>query len=263
MSRLKPPPFVGGPLRPGILKRAEFEIAVLQTGPVLVSNSAMLVDRFVEQLPAPALSSNSAIPVDKSVEQLPAPARPNLRLQRFKREAPLVLSSNSAMPVEQSVEQLPAPSDSSFSSLVKPVRESNGENGESTDCSDSDTNAESAQQGGYNTDKPKRAWNGRADYRLVKTWDIRENRTQDIEESRHELYLMSRNFFEDSKTLKLPTHKSLPTDIYMWKKYYSYKSAKSDALIRIFRCPMKNRTTLLYQNDRVNQVVGAVLSWKT
>jgi hypothetical protein len=53
---------------------------------------------------------------------------------------------------------------------------------------------------------------------------------------------MSRNFFEDSKTLKLPTHKSLPTDIHMWKQYRSYKSAKSDALIRIFRCPMKNRT---------------------
>jgi hypothetical protein len=163
-------------------------------------------------------------------------------MHRFKRAARLVLSSNSAMPVDQSDEQLPAPSDSSFSSQVKPVRESNGENGESTDSSDSDTNAESAQQGGDNTDKPKRAWSGRADYRLVKTWDIGENRTQDIEESRHKLYLMSSKFFEDTKTLKLPTHKSLPTDIHMWKQYCSYKSAKSDALIRIFRCPMKTQT---------------------
>ena len=162
---------------------------------ILVSNSAIPVDQSDEQLPAPALVSNSAMPVDKPVEQLPAPAEPNLKLQRFKRAARLIRSSDSAMPVEQSVEQLPVPSDSSFSSPVKPVRESNGENGESTDSSDSDTNAESAQQGCDNTDKPKRAWNGRADYRLVKTWDIGENRTQDIEESRYELYLMSRKFF--------------------------------------------------------------------
>ncbi len=53
---------------------------------------------------------------------------------------------------------------------------------------------------------------------------------------------MSRKFFEDSKTLKLPTHKSFPTDIHMWKQYRSYRSAKSEALIRIFRCPMKNRS---------------------
>ncbi len=111
------------------------------------------------------------------------------------------------MPIDKSVQQLPSPADSSFSSPVKPVRESNGENGESTDSSDSDANAESAQQGGDNTEKlPKRAWNGRADYKLVKTWDIGKNRTQDIEESRPELYLMSGNFFEDSKTLELPTH---------------------------------------------------------
>jgi hypothetical protein len=49
---------------------------------------------------------------------------------------------------------------------------------------------------------------------------------------------MSHKFFEDSKTLKLPTHKSLPTDFHMWKQDRSYRSAKSDALIRIFRCPM-------------------------
>jgi hypothetical protein len=205
----------------------------------------MPVDKSVEQLPAPALVSNPAMPVDKPVEQLPAPAGPNLRLQRFKRATRLVLVSNSVMPVDKSVEQLPAPADSSFSSPVKPVRESNGENGESTDSSDSDANAVSAQQGGDNSDKPKRAWNGSADYRLVKTWDIRENRTEDIadiEESRQELHLMSSNFFEDSKTLKLPTHKSLPTDIHIWNQYCSYRSAKSDALIRIFRCPMKHQT---------------------
>ncbi len=51
--------------------------------------------------------------------------------------ARLVLGRNSAMPLDKSVEQLPAPSDSSFSSQVKPVRESNGEIGESTDSSDS------------------------------------------------------------------------------------------------------------------------------
>jgi hypothetical protein len=96
---------------------------------ILVSNTAMPVDQSVELLPAAALVSNSAMPVDKPVEQLPAPAGPNLRLQRFKRAARLVSSSNSVMPVDQSVEQLPAPSDSSFSSPVKPVCESNGENG--------------------------------------------------------------------------------------------------------------------------------------
>jgi hypothetical protein len=47
MSRLNPPPFVGGPLRPGILKLAELEIAALQTAArvILVSNSAMPVDQ--------------------------------------------------------------------------------------------------------------------------------------------------------------------------------------------------------------------------
>ncbi len=145
---------------------------------ILVSNSAMPVDKSVEQLPAPALGSNSAIPDNKSFEQLPAPAEPNLRLQRFKRPTRRVLASNSAMPVDKSVEQLPAPADSSFSLPVKPVRESNGENGERTDSLDSDADAKSAQQGSDNTVKPKRAWNGSTDYRVVKTWDI-------IEWSRH------------------------------------------------------------------------------
>jgi hypothetical protein len=98
---------------------------------MLVSNSAMPADKSVEELPAPVLVSNSAMPVDKSVEQLPAPARPNLRLQRFKRAARLVLFSKSAMPVDKSVEQLTDPADTSFSSPVKTVRESNGEKGES------------------------------------------------------------------------------------------------------------------------------------
>ena len=111
--------------------------------------------------------------------------------------------------------------------------ESNGENGERSG-SDSDGNAKSG-------DKPKRPWNGRADYRLVETWDTGENRTQDVEISRNELYLLARKFFEDSKTLKLPTHKSLPTDIHMWKQFRTYKKAKSDAQISRFRCPMKNR----------------------
>ncbi len=150
------------------------------------------------------------------------------------------------MPVDKSVEPFPAPANSSFSSPVKTVLESNEENGESTDSSDSDAHAKSAQQGDNNTvtDKPKCAWNGRADYRLIKTWDIGENKAKDIEESRQELYLMSRKCFEDSKTLKLSTHKSLPTDIHMWKQYHSYRSAKSEALIRIFRCPMKNDPTV-------------------
>ncbi len=138
MTRLNPPPFVGGPLRPGIIKR----------GLQRFRRAARVI--FV---------SNSAMPVDKPVKKLPAPAGPNVRLQRFKRAARLVLVSNSAMPVDKSVEQLPAPSDSSFSSPVKPVRESNGENhdGESTDSCDSDANAESAQQGSHNTNQPKRA----------------------------------------------------------------------------------------------------------
>ncbi len=161
----------------------------------------MPVDKSVEQLPAPVLVSYSAMPVDKAVEQLPALAGPNLRLQRFRRAARLILVSNSAMPVDKSVEQLPAPADSSFLSPVKPVRESNGKNGESTDSSDSDANTKSALQGCYNIDKPKRAWNGWADYRLVKTWDIGENRTQDIEESLQELYLMSSKF--STKSLEL------------------------------------------------------------
>jgi hypothetical protein len=53
---------------------------------------------------------------------------------------------------------------------------------------------------------------------------------------------MARKFFDNSKALKLPTHKSLPTDIHMWKQYHSCRSPKSEALIRIFRCPLKNRS---------------------
>jgi hypothetical protein len=121
-----------------------------------------------------------------------------------------------------------------------------------------------AQQGSNNIDKLKRAWNGHSDYRLVKTWDIGEKRTQDIEESWQELNLMSSNFFEDSKTFKLPTHKSLPTDFHMWKQYHSYRSAKSEALISIFRCPKKTSPTVLaVSKDGVSQVSGAILSWQT
>jgi hypothetical protein len=161
-------------------------------------------------------------------------------LQRFTRAARLILVSKLAMPVDHSIQSLLAPADSSFASPVKAsagdgarLEESNGENGERSG-SDSDGNAKSG-------DKPKRPWNGRADYRLVETWDTGENRTQDVEISRNELYLLARKFFEDSKTLKLPTHKSLPTDIHMWKQFRTYKKAKSDAQISIFRCPMKNR----------------------
>ena len=102
------------------------------------------------------------------------------------------------MPVDHSIQSLLAPADSSFASPVKASagdgarrEESNGENGERSG-SDSDGNAKSG-------DKPKRPWNGRADYRLVETWDTGENRTQDVEISRNELYLLAANF---SKTAR-------------------------------------------------------------
>ncbi len=88
----------------------------------------------------------------------------------------------------------------------------------------SNANAQSGLNGGA---KPKRAWNGCSHYKLVQSWDIGKNRTQDYEVSKQELYLMAHIFFEDSRTLKLATHKSLPTDIHMCKQYCSYISAKS------------------------------------
>jgi hypothetical protein len=96
MSRLNPPTFVGGPLRPGILKRAELEIAALQT---------------VGQCDPRQQFSNASRQTCRAAAR---PCWPNLRLQRFKRAARLVLKCNSAIPVDQAVEQLPAPSDSSF-----------------------------------------------------------------------------------------------------------------------------------------------------
>jgi hypothetical protein len=122
MSRLNQPPFVGGPLRPCILKQAELENAALQTGGQCdprqqFSNASRPTCRAVA-CPCPRQQLSNA-----SRQTCRSPAGPNLRLQRFKRAARLVRSSNSAMPVDQTVEQLPAPSDSSFSSPVKPVRE--------------------------------------------------------------------------------------------------------------------------------------------
>jgi hypothetical protein len=101
------------------------------------------------------------------------------------------------MPVDNSVESLLAPADPRFSTPVKPVRQSNGENGETAPAdssSDSDSNAESGKQPNADGDnQPKRPWNGRANYRLVQSWDIGKNRTQDYEVSKQELYLMARN----------------------------------------------------------------------
>jgi hypothetical protein len=56
-------------------------------------------------------------------------------------------------------------------------------------------------------EKPMRPWNGRADWRLIKAWNIGPTQTQPVEDSRQELFVLSRKFMDDSKLFKLPSYR--------------------------------------------------------
>jgi hypothetical protein len=44
-------------------------------------------------------------------------------------------------------------------------------------------------------EKPTRPWNGRADWRLIKAWNISPTQTQPVEDSRQECFVLSRKIY--------------------------------------------------------------------
>jgi hypothetical protein len=127
------------------------------------------------------------------------------------------------MPVEKSGESLPALPDSSYISPVKATGKDAPEpNAEVTDSKlDGDEDSGDIPASG-DKEKQTRPWNGRADWRLIKAWNIGSTQTLPVEDSRQELFLLARKFMDDSKLFKLPTHSVYATDLHMWKHYRNY-----------------------------------------
>jgi hypothetical protein len=146
----------------------------------------------------------------------------------------LVITSKLAMPVEKSGESLPALPDSSYILPVKATGK-DAPNAEVTDSEfDGDEDSGVLPSSG-DKEKPTRPWNGRA-LRLIKAWNIGPTQTQPVEDSRQELFALSRKFMDVSKLFKLPTHSVNATDLHLWKQYHNYGSFKSGNK-RVFRCP--------------------------
>jgi hypothetical protein len=113
----------------------------------------------------------------------------------------LVISSKLAMPVEKSVESLPALPDSSYISPVKATGK------DAQDAKVTDLEFDCEEDSGVipsSGDKKKltRPWSGRADWRLIKAWNIGPTQTQPVEDSRQELFVLSRKFCVSERDLK-------------------------------------------------------------
>jgi hypothetical protein len=80
--------------------------------------------------------------------------------------------------------------------------------------------------------KPTRPWNSRADWRLIKVWNIGPTQTQPVEDSLQECFVLSRQFMDDIKLFKLPTHSVNATDLHLWKQYRTMDQSR--AAIRKF-----------------------------
>jgi hypothetical protein len=165
-------------------------------------------------------------------------------LHRFTRAAYLVISSKLAMPVKKSVESLHALSDSSYISPVKATGKDAAPQ-DAPNAEDTDSDADSDEDSGVipnpsagDQEKPTRPWNGHADGRLIKAWNIGPTQTQPVEDSRQECFVMSRKFMDASKLFKLPTHSVNATDLHLWKQYRNYGSCQKGSNKRYFRCPM-------------------------
>ena len=70
--------------------------------------------------------------------------------------------------------------------------------------------------------KPKRKWNGRMEWTLMKRWVTGEKAEMDQEDIDRELLESAREWMAVSKLRKLPGHVAKETDVALWKQFLEY-----------------------------------------
>ena len=89
--------------------------------------------------------------------------------------------------------------------------------------------------------KPKRKWNGKMEWTLMKRWVTGEKAEMDQEDIDRELFELAREWMAVSKLRKLPGHVAKETDVALWKQFREYPKHKGAILVRLFRCPLRHR----------------------
>ena len=89
--------------------------------------------------------------------------------------------------------------------------------------------------------KPKRKWNGKMEWTLMKRWVTGEKADMDQEDIERELYELAREWMAVSKLRKIPGHVAKETDVALWKQFREYPKHKGSILVRLFRCPLRHR----------------------
>jgi hypothetical protein len=80
-----------------------------------------------------------------------------------------------------------------------------------------------------------------AEYELVKRWVTGERAVQPEEDIERELFEEARELMHLSGLKKLPGHKGLETDLYLWKKASAGHKTRTGMSYTIYRCPLRHR----------------------
>ena len=82
--------------------------------------------------------------------------------------------------------------------------------------------------------KPKRKWNGKMEWTLMKRWVTGEKAEMEQEDTDRELFKLGREWMAVSKLRKLPGHVANETDVALCKQFHEYPKQKGAILVLLF-----------------------------
>ena len=86
----------------------------------------------------------------------------------------------------------------------------------------------------------KRKYSAYLNYTEVKRWSTSADSVKEPADINHEIYTPMKKFMQQSRLMKAPGHKELPTDIGLWKQYrVEYFNWRTDDWIQVMKCPLK------------------------
>ena len=87
-------------------------------------------------------------------------------------------------------------------------------------------------------DNPRRKWNGKADFELIKRCVTGERAEMEPDDIEREMFKIAREFTDASKLKKIPSHKQNPKDFHLWKFSRGGTRSKSGQEFKVSKCPM-------------------------
>ena len=135
-----------------------------------------------------------------------------------------------------------APPPPGFTTPTKPDRNDGAGHAESNAARmETESDADVEKQFDESTGK-KRTYHPYLVYTEIKSWATGEDSILDPAEIKREQYMLMKKFMQDSRLMKAPGHKTLDTDIALWKLHRAeYYNSRQDEWIRAYKCPLHHR----------------------